>query len=371
MAAIRHAFFRPGIVKPIIIASHARDAHADSVLWGLSLLGHEALLWQRHLFPAGQSLSMLFEPGTTARHRIGFGEATIDLAEAKTVWDRRSLPLRLDEEMDPRDLEFARRESEQHLDGFLTTACPDALWVNPPGAARLDTNKPFQIALARRIGFTVPPTLFSNAPAEIADFYGRHGRSIVYKSYRPERWTEVPGGKPYVNHSAAVTDEDLGNERALAMCPGIFQARVGKAFELRVTVMGDSFFCVRIDPSPAGGNLLDWRSDKAGMRLSEHELPENLRAKCRAFMAEAGLVFGCFDFIVTPDGEQVFLEVNPMGQFLWQEEKLSDLPLLDAMCGFLVSADPHYRWEPGGTRLRFAHYRESKQAAAAPRAAAQ
>lgn len=32
-------------------------------------------------------------------------------------------------------------------------------------------------------------------------------------------------------------------------------------------------------------------------------------------MRKLGIIFGCFDFIVTPDEEYVFLEVNPMGQF--------------------------------------------------------
>jgi glutathione synthase/RimK-type ligase-like ATP-grasp enzyme len=31
------------------------------------------------------------------------------------------------------------------------------------------------------------------------------------------------------------------------------------------------------------------------------------------------LNFGCFDFIVTPEGEYVFLECNPNGQWLWIE----------------------------------------------------
>jgi len=32
------------------------------------------------------------------------------------------------------------------------------------------------------------------------------------------------------------------------------------------------------------------------------------------------LYYGTFDFIVNPDGEFVFLELNPKGQYLWLEE---------------------------------------------------
>ena len=33
--------------------------------------------------------------------------------------------------------------------------------------------------------------------------------------------------------------------------------------------------------------------------------------------------FGAFDFIVTPENEWIFLEVNPNGQWLWLEQSLS------------------------------------------------
>jgi D-alanine-D-alanine ligase-like ATP-grasp enzyme len=39
-------------------------------------------------------------------------------------------------------------------------------------------------------------------------------------------------------------------------------------------------------------------------------------------MEDFHIVFGAFDFIVTPDDEWVFLEVNPNGQWLWLEESL-------------------------------------------------
>ena len=34
------------------------------------------------------------------------------------------------------------------------------------------------------------------------------------------------------------------------------------------------------------------------------------------------LVFGAFDFIITPEGQWIFLEVNPNGQWLWLEQNL-------------------------------------------------
>ena len=37
-------------------------------------------------------------------------------------------------------------------------------------------------------------------------------------------------------------------------------------------------------------------------------------------MRGLSLTYGALDFIVTPDGEHVFLEINPSGQWGWIEE---------------------------------------------------
>jgi hypothetical protein len=344
----------------VVVVSRARDLHADAILWGLRTAGHEAALWQPHLFPAAAALSIRFGEDESVRHGIEPGGP--DWAGAKTVWNRRSFPPLLPADLDPRDREFAEGESAQHLAGFLSTAWPDALWVNPPATAAFDTNKPLQLRLAQQTGFRVPDTLFSNSPAEIRAFFDAHDGNIVYKSYRQESWSgepEQPGR--FVNHTAAVSREDLAEERMLARCPGIFQQRLAPAYELRVTAMGDAFFCVRIDVSDEARHVPDWRGDTLGMRLSVHDISEPLRDLCRGYMARAGIVFGCFDFIVEPSGQTWFLEVNPMGQFLWLEHHLPELPLLDAMCAFLASGDPRFVHDGRGERLVFSDYLDWRQ----------
>ena len=53
-------------------------------------------------------------------------------------------------------------------------------------------------------------------------------------------------------------------------------------------------------------------------------------------MHALGLNFGCIDLIVRPDGDVVFLECNPNGQWLWIElttgQKISE-----AIASFLMN----------------------------------
>ena len=80
------------------------------------------------------------------------------------------------------------------------------------------------------------------------------------------------------------------------------------------------------------------------MAIDPIALPDAIARQCRAFVQRLGLVFGCFDLIVTPAGDYVFLEINQMGQFLWVEEENNAFPMLQAFCDFLVSSSPTFRY---------------------------
>ena len=54
----------------------------------------------------------------------------------------------------------------------------------------------------------------------------------------------------------------------------------------------------------------------------------------RAYLKACGLRFGAFDLIVTPQGEYVFLELNPNGQWYWVELS-TGAPMADAMADLL------------------------------------
>lgn len=59
-------------------------------------------------------------------------------------------------------------------------------------------------------------------------------------------------------------------------------------------------------------------------------LPDEVTYRMQALMAELGLVYGAIDLILTPDGEYVFLEVNPTGEWGMLERDLG-YPISDAM----------------------------------------
>src|SRR5205814_484076 len=90
-------------------------------------------------------------------------------------------------------------------------------------------------------------------------------------------------------------------------------------YELRVTVVGARVFAAKIDSQANADAKLDWRRSLHDVAYEAVALPEEIETRIQAFMRFFGLVYGAFDFIVTPQGGYVFLEVNPSGQYMWLE----------------------------------------------------
>lgn len=106
---------------------------------------------------------------------------------------------------------------------------------------------------------------------------------------------------------------------AVAACPHLFQAKVEKVFDVRLTAVGDRLFAVRID-SPD----LDWRRRQSLMECTPIAIPAQVARSVHAYLADFQLTFGAFDFAVTATGRWYFLECNPNGQWAWQPASITD-----------------------------------------------
>ena len=135
------------------------------------------------------------------------------------------------------DVWSATRELRSLFDATWYTIGDRARWVNPPEAARRAASKLAQLKLAPTVGFQIPPTLVSNDPGDIHAFLRSHEpNGAIYKSFVPVGYRE--GETTLVGRTTVVTSEDLPSDPTLRLTPGIFQALIPKAFELRATFMG-------------------------------------------------------------------------------------------------------------------------------------
>ena len=314
----------------VLIITNDHDEHANAVI--LELYKRDVAVFRFHPedVPHACSVSLEIRDGRiegeikNACHRVA-------LDDICAAWFRRSRNL------------FAGHPSltSERLDNYIkaqstasvTALCAslETLWVGNPYKLRRAEIKALQLAEASKAGLTTPDTLISNDPARAAAFVAELGDAQC--AIKPLIALGVTDAQGY--RLPLTTILPVGHAlESVALAPNIFQPYVAKAFELRCIVIGRNIFCAKINSQACELTRVDWR---AGAREHEHfDLPEHVAAAIHRLMDSFGINFASIDMIVTPDGEFVFLELNPNGQWLWLENELG-LPLVASMADLLTT----------------------------------
>lgn len=327
-----------------LIPTEPEDTQAIVVKLALDSLGHQVDLVFTADFPTRQKNAIYIEPA--GYHWQGSTEQeTFSGHEYDIVWWRRARkPFVPKERIHADDYQFVLRENQLFYESWSHNLAPNAWWVNRKEAANRANFKLFQLKIANDCGLKIPVTLCSNDPHEIRTFVAHHEvAGVIYKPLCAHAWFESAMIKTV--YTSRICMKDLPADSVLQQTPGIFQKEIHKKYELRITAFGDYLVASKLDSQCHPEGQIDWRAIAAGqMRIEPYLLPVKLAKKIRAFMRKMGLVFGSFDFIVTPEGDYIFLEVNEQGQFLWIEEYNPDFPMLDIFIHFLLNQSRHFRY---------------------------
>ena len=341
-----------------LIHTEPCDVHAIAVSCMLRARGHAVARCIGMAFPARERISFRTgaEGGTSLRW--GQQEGMVEAGEVTTVWYRRPRSIRVPALVHEADREYAYHECTELYRGF-TFAPRDAFWVNPIASQNISSNKVLQLRLARALDLKVPETLISNVPSEVRDFVAGH--RAVYKPMRGASW--LVEGKVHGTYTSPVSPDDLPSDELLHACPGIYQALVKKSFEVRAQFFGHTCIAVRIDSNAMEYGEYDWRRHQttSSPNAERINLPADVSEQCLRMMHELGIVAGAFDFIVDEEGDWVFLEVNPVGQFAFLELWCPDLPVVSWFCDFLESRDPQFSSAGGGRRAALADVMASEE----------
>jgi len=189
----------------------------------------------------------------------------------------------------------------------------DRKWINDPWQTEIAENKIWQLSIASGIGFCVPDTIITSDPERVKKFYETYPQGIIVK---------LLGVSPLVGkviYTNVVTAEYMNQVESVKLSPSIFQVLVQKSYELRITVVGDQIFPAKIYSQEDPKTAIDWRIkpeiNDFNVRMEITNLPKDVETKIFGFMEKMGLRYGSIDMIVTPNGEYVFLEINPSGQW--------------------------------------------------------
>jgi glutathione synthase/RimK-type ligase-like ATP-grasp enzyme len=266
--------------------------------------------------------------GTRGTDRLLASEGEyVAVSDASVLWFRRTsgrqrLRWPIDDE---RAVSIVDNDCRSALAGLLTTQFAGT-WISTPDATFRASDKIGQLDAARGCGWRVPRTLVTQSRAAVIEFFEACNGSIVAKTV-----AGAPG--PFLE-TVKLVDPRAYDKETFAAAPAIFQEYIPGDRHLRLNCFGDESHAALID-SPK----LDWRGN-LDVPISRYDVEPALHRDVRSVLDRLELAMGVVDLKLTPEGEVVWLEVNPQGQFLFLDA-LADLRLAERFAAYLL--DEHER----------------------------
>lgn len=249
---------------------------------------------------------------------IKIGRRSLDFTQIRSVWYRRAIHPVPSTLLPWNERVFVAGELRHLAMGLILN--PDILWVNPIEKVSVGENKLFQLQLAKKLGFCTPRTIVSNDPSVLRKFVNKCEPGAICKPiFHGLFFDDRDKYSIYTRRILADSIDAAGVDA----CPILLQEEVERQSDIRVTFIADQCFVAEVHGNVG---LIDWRDPSVSARFSPSQIDESTRTKCRLMLSELGLVYGAFDFIKRPNGELVFLEINPTGEWAWLEDQL-DFPM--------------------------------------------
>lgn len=303
----------------LLILSSEKDLAADFLI--VELIRRELPYFRLNTEDLATANYTLHLDGADTIREVSVGPKSVDLGTVEAIWYRRAMQPSVVTVLTPGERSFIAGELRHLATGLILN--PSVRWVNPIDHVSVAEHKLYQLRVAQEIGFRIPKTLVSNNPLRLREFVGGNPGATICKPIF--HGLLVDGSQRYSIYTRGISAEMIDDE-SVGLCPAFLQEQIPKKSDVRATFIGPKCFVAEVTSS---ASFVDWRDPEAGATFSISQLDLKHEAMCQQMLSRLGLVYGAFDFVMTPDGELVFLEVNPTGEWAWLESKLG-FPMRDA-----------------------------------------
>ena len=290
----------------ILILSGLYDFSTDLVALRLQRMGVPYVRLNREQLP---DHSLTLDPVIPRLTIHGPAGSCVLDKDLRSVWFRQPVFLR---NTPPIPLSLQDQLERSQWTAFLRALCVfrDAAWMNFPDATYLAESKPYQLSIASRCGFKIPETLVTNDAHRIRSAFPE---TFVVKSLDTVLLRD--GDDCLFTYTTLNTENELTEEN-IHTVPLLAQYALKDKIDLRITVIGDDIFAVRI-LSHGSGIPGDWRLiQKTDLEYEDIVLTEDIAQCCFLLTRRLGLSFSAIDLIETTQGI-FFIEINPTGEWGW------------------------------------------------------
>ncbi len=240
-----------------------------------------------------------------------------NLKSVRSVVFKRT-PTKFDFNKDDSNQKYLNNERKHFFEG-LYLCLKDAKWINPMFATHIAERKIFQLNQAKLLGLQTPNSIVTNNSLTAHKFLQQHKKSII----KPiSNGLQVVNNDIYSIYTSEIKKDffNLYKESDLFETPVFLQEKIENKSDIRVVIINKNIFTVRIDKNDK--SEVDWRKPEILKTYSKINLPKKLSNLLIRLNESFDLIYSAIDLIETPNGEFIFLEINPVGEWVWLESEL-------------------------------------------------
>jgi hypothetical protein len=242
----------------------------------------------------------------------------LSAAEVNHVWYRRPKPVKPPVETSPPEAWQIAYEWSEAIEGFLAHI-PLPCWINHPSCNVNASHKLEQLTRAKSIGLSIPETVVTQSPDTLASLWTRWKGAVIAKPLGcgyVERATPDQDTHIFTNQ---LTERDLERADSLGACPTLFQQLVDKTDDVRVVTVDQEVTAIAIRGlDQTGRQRVDIRrNNMSDVEYQRVDLPNAVARPLIELVQSYSLRFAAIDLAIDRNGNWVFFEVNPNGQWAW------------------------------------------------------
>lgn len=182
-------------------------------------------------------------------------------------------------------------------------------------------NKLNNLFIAQKVGLAIPNTLVTTKKEDLLAFYTKHNEQIINKPIHHGHLSLIDkeDNVKYSSRGTYILEKEKIDNLEDSFGLSLFQGLVEKETELRVFQLEDKLYTMAIFSQNDEQTKVDFRNynHETPNRNVPFQLPMKIEKKILKLTKTLGFDTCSMDIILDKNGNYVFLEINPNGQFGW------------------------------------------------------
>lgn len=245
---------------------------------------------------------------------INYNEIPLSPSNITAVWNRRPEKVIVNTTQKSAFDDHFNDEWRCAILGFFYQI-PFTKWVNHPFANINANNKIEQLVRAKEYDFIIPDTIVTQDYKVFNNFYYKYSGEIITK---PISHGYIKEHDKVFNIYTSKIETNSYDITLFEKCPTLFQEKISKICDIRILYIDGMIECVEIKPVDNYRKSIDIRWDNMNdVQYSSLEVPEDIINKINKLIYSYKLRFAAIDMAIAKNGDWIFFEINPNGQWAW------------------------------------------------------